>query len=104
MFRHSFECVLQLVQRARQSAAPELQEGAGQLPGCKIFLGFTSNLISSGTREVLKFLCKHKMVDVIVTTAGAMSALNEKRQSCSMTCNSTLSKAINYMQAVLKRI
>lgn len=38
---------------------------------CKIFLGFTSNLISSGAREVFRYLCKHRMVDVVVTTAGA---------------------------------
>jgi deoxyhypusine synthase len=38
----------------------------------KIFLGFTSNLISSGVREQLKFLMKHKMVDVLVTTAGGV--------------------------------
>lgn len=38
----------------------------------RIFLGYTSNQISSGQREVLKFLVKHKMVDVIVTTAGGI--------------------------------
>eukprot|EP01094_Clydonella_sp_ATCC50884_P029683 TRINITY_DN9378_c1_g1_i1.p1 TRINITY_DN9378_c1_g1~~TRINITY_DN9378_c1_g1_i1.p1 ORF type:complete len:362 (-),score=99.75 TRINITY_DN9378_c1_g1_i1:115-1158(-) len=39
---------------------------------CKVFLGYTSNLISSGLRETFKFLTKHKMVDVIVTTAGGI--------------------------------
>lgn len=39
---------------------------------CKIFLGFTSNLISSGVREQLKFLMKYKMIDVLVTTAGGV--------------------------------
>ena len=38
----------------------------------RIFLGYTSNQISSGQREVLRFLVKHKMVDVIVTTAGGI--------------------------------
>ena len=38
----------------------------------KIFLSFTSNQISCGQREVLRFLVKHKMVDVIVTTAGGI--------------------------------
>ena len=38
----------------------------------KIFLGFTSNLISSGVREALRFLCKHRLVDVLVTTAGGV--------------------------------
>ncbi|CAK4086540.1 unnamed protein product [Aphanomyces euteiches] len=39
---------------------------------CKIFLGYTSNLISSGLRETLRFLAQHKMVDVIVATAGGV--------------------------------
>ena len=38
----------------------------------KIFLGYTSNLISSGVREALRFLCKHRLVDVLVTTAGGV--------------------------------
>lgn len=38
----------------------------------KIFLGFTSNLISSGVRETLRFLAKNRMVDVLVTTAGGV--------------------------------
>ncbi|KAJ3674688.1 hypothetical protein LUZ60_005304 [Juncus effusus] len=39
---------------------------------CKIFLGFTSNLISSGIRETIRFLVQHRMVDVLVTTAGGI--------------------------------
>ncbi|XP_071947181.1 deoxyhypusine synthase-like [Antedon mediterranea] len=39
---------------------------------CTIFLGFTSNLISSGVREILKFLVQHNLVDCIVTTAGGV--------------------------------
>lgn len=42
------------------------------LPGCTIFLGYTSNLISSGVRESIRYLAEHKMVDVIVTTAGGI--------------------------------
>ena len=38
----------------------------------RIFLGYTSNQISSGQREVIKFLVQHGMVDVIVTTAGGI--------------------------------
>lgn len=37
-----------------------------------IFLGYTSNMISSGLREIIRYLCEHKMVDVIVTTAGGV--------------------------------
>jgi deoxyhypusine synthase len=38
----------------------------------RIFLGYTSNQISSGQREVIRFLVQHRMVDVIVTTAGGI--------------------------------
>ena len=39
---------------------------------CKIFLSFTSNMISSGVRETIRYLVQHKMVDVLVTTAGGI--------------------------------
>ncbi|XP_076153776.1 deoxyhypusine synthase isoform X2 [Alosa pseudoharengus] len=44
----------------------------GGRSGCTIFLGYTSNLISSGVRETIRYLAQHKMVDVIVTTAGGV--------------------------------
>lgn len=37
-----------------------------------IFMGYTSNLISSGLRETLRFLVQHKMVDAIVASAGGI--------------------------------
>ena len=37
-----------------------------------IFLGYTSNLVSSGLREVFRYLAENKKVDVIVTTAGGI--------------------------------
>jgi len=40
--------------------------------GVCIFLSFTSNMISSGIREVICYLVKNKMVDVLVTSAGAI--------------------------------
>nr|XP_003218769.1 PREDICTED: deoxyhypusine synthase [Anolis carolinensis]XP_008105128.1 PREDICTED: deoxyhypusine synthase [Anolis carolinensis] len=43
-----------------------------RLTGCTIFLGFTSNLISSGVRETIRYLVQHNMVDVLVTTAGGV--------------------------------
>ena len=39
---------------------------------CTIFLVFTSNIGSSGCREVIRYLCEHKIVSAIVTTAGAI--------------------------------
>jgi deoxyhypusine synthase len=38
----------------------------------RLFFAYTSNQISSGQREVIKFMVKNKMVDVIVTTAGGI--------------------------------
>ena len=37
-----------------------------------VFLGCTSNLISAGTRETIRWLLQHKKVDVLVTTAGGI--------------------------------
>ncbi len=39
---------------------------------CTIFLGYTSNMVSSGLRDVFRFLVEHKFVDVIVTTCGGV--------------------------------
>ncbi|KAJ3768953.1 Deoxyhypusine synthase [Lentinula raphanica] len=39
---------------------------------CNVFLGYTSNLISSGLREVILYLVKHKHVAAVVTTAGGI--------------------------------
>ncbi|CAA9997246.1 unnamed protein product [Nesidiocoris tenuis] len=39
---------------------------------CTIFLGYTSNMVSSGIRDSIRFLVQHKMVDCIVTTAGGV--------------------------------
>jgi deoxyhypusine synthase len=39
---------------------------------CTVFLAYTSNLVSSGLRESLRFLVQHRMVDVLVTTAGGV--------------------------------
>ena len=38
----------------------------------KIFLGYTSNMVSSGVREQIRYLVEHKLVDVLVTTAGGV--------------------------------
>eukprot|EP00768_Dysnectes_brevis_P002909 gnl/Dysnectes_brevis/2120_a2463_1276.p1 GENE.gnl/Dysnectes_brevis/2120_a2463_1276~~gnl/Dysnectes_brevis/2120_a2463_1276.p1 ORF type:complete len:406 (-),score=110.12 gnl/Dysnectes_brevis/2120_a2463_1276:121-1338(-) len=39
---------------------------------CKVFLGYTSNLVSSGLRSVIRFLVRHKMVDCVVSSAGGI--------------------------------
>ncbi|VDO75151.1 unnamed protein product, partial [Heligmosomoides polygyrus] len=43
-----------------------------RIPQCTIFLGYTSNLVSSGLREVLRFVVQHDFVDCIVTSAGGI--------------------------------
>ncbi|NPE26594.1 deoxyhypusine synthase [Methanococcoides sp. SA1] len=37
-----------------------------------IYLGYTSNMVSSGLRDIFRYLVKHKMIDLIVTTAGGI--------------------------------
>jgi deoxyhypusine synthase len=39
---------------------------------CTIFLGYTSNMVTSGLRDIFRYLVEHKFVDVIVTTAGGI--------------------------------
>ena len=39
---------------------------------CTIYLGYTSNMVSSGLRDIFRYLAKHKMIDVIVTTGGGI--------------------------------
>ncbi|XP_064616269.1 deoxyhypusine synthase-like [Liolophura sinensis] len=43
-----------------------------ELTNCTIFLAYTSNLISSGVRETIRYLVQHNMVDCITTTAGGI--------------------------------
>jgi len=39
---------------------------------CTIFLGYTSNMASAGIRDIIRFLVQHKLVDVLVSTAGGI--------------------------------
>jgi len=39
---------------------------------CKIILGYTSNMVTSGLRDIFRYLTEHKMVDIIVTTGGGI--------------------------------
>ncbi len=38
----------------------------------KIYFGYTSNMVSSGLREVIRWLVEHKKVDICVTTGGGV--------------------------------
>ena len=37
-----------------------------------IFLGYTSNMVSSGNRDIIRYLVKNKMISVLVTTTGGI--------------------------------
>ncbi|PVG01081.1 putative deoxyhypusine synthase [Serendipita vermifera] len=50
----------------------EVDHEARKATKCTIFLGFTSNLMSSGLREIIRFLVQYKHVSAIVTTAGGI--------------------------------
>jgi len=60
---------LQILARSQTIRDEETNESFN---GCTIFLGYTSNLISSGVRDTIRFLVQHKLVDCIVTTAGGV--------------------------------
>ena len=75
---HSESCYVQISWRLSDEVTPPETDAQPQEPDfakktrCKIFLGYTSNLVSAGTREQLKYLAKHRMVDVIVSSAGGI--------------------------------
>lgn len=56
---------MELINKMLHYKGPEGQK-------CKIYLGYTSNMISSGNRELIRYLCQHRLVDVICTTAGGI--------------------------------
>lgn len=58
---------------------PEFRKNAR----CTIFLGYTSNMVSCGMREYIRYLCQHKMVDSIVTTCGG---IEEDIMKCMAPC------------------
>lgn len=37
-----------------------------------IYLGYTSNMVTSGIREIIRYLAENRKVDVLVTTAGGI--------------------------------
>ncbi|GAA6011970.1 hypothetical protein JCM11491_000121 [Sporobolomyces phaffii] len=55
-----------------ESQTEELDPRVRAETRCSIFLGYTSNLVSSGLREVIRFLVQHKYVSCLVTTAGGI--------------------------------
>ena len=39
---------------------------------CFIYLGISSSVITSGMRDIITYLCQHKLIDQIVTTGCAV--------------------------------
>ena len=37
-----------------------------------VYLGYTSNMVTTGIREIIRYLVEHKLVDYLVTTAGGI--------------------------------
>ncbi|MEK6935342.1 MAG: deoxyhypusine synthase [Nanoarchaeota archaeon] len=37
-----------------------------------IYLGYTSNMVTTGIREIIRYLVEHRLVDYLVTTAGGI--------------------------------
>lgn len=54
------------------SAAAKVLSSCPACQADKIFLAYTSNLISSGMRDTFAYLARHRLIDAIVTTAGGV--------------------------------
>ena len=50
----------------------KLRESENEQERPLLIMGYTSNMMSCGIRETINFMCKHKLVDAIVTTGGGV--------------------------------
>jgi len=48
--------------KCKLTEVPEEEKSEYKKTNCTIFLSYTSNMISSGIREYIRFLVQHKMV------------------------------------------
>ena len=67
-------CSLQLDKKAQpvpeEALKPHLDEpGDRPVDNCTLFLGYTSNLISSGLRETIRYLVQNNMVSASVKSS-----------------------------------
>ncbi|GLG99266.1 Probable deoxyhypusine synthase [Gryllus bimaculatus] len=65
-------CRRQALPEDKEDDSFEEDEFIKRRSNCTIFLGYTSNMVSCGVRESIKFLAQHRMIDCIVTTAGGV--------------------------------
>nr|CAB3237645.1 deoxyhypusine synthase [Phallusia mammillata] len=77
-FGRAIEEIEKMIKKRNEPLSEENKQKADLNPikrkrtNCTIFLGYTSNMISSGIRKTLQFLTQHNLVDCIVTTAGGI--------------------------------
>lgn len=73
IMNHYFSCGFQASQFGLAIEQVNMMiESRKNNPGFKLFFGYTSNMISCGVREIIRFLAQHRMIDVIVTSAGGI--------------------------------
>lgn len=78
----------------------EVDQDVRRQTKCRIFLGYTSNLVSSGLREIIRFLVQHNYVHCLVTTAGG---IEEDLIKCLGPTYSTPQGSFNLDGATLRR-
>lgn len=67
-----------MIEKKKQPMSEEDKSRAENNPikrtptNCTIFLGYTSNMASAGTREHIRYLVQHNMVDCLVVSAGGI--------------------------------
>jgi deoxyhypusine synthase len=70
------------IEQQRTSCLADLSKGIDLLkviqrirkedPNTKLVFSYTSNIVSSGHREVIRYMCQHKLVDCVVTSCGGI--------------------------------
>ena len=63
-----------LVGQAREIFADliKLRKSANPSERPVVYLGYTSNMVTSGLRDIIRLLCENKLVDAVVTTGGGI--------------------------------
>lgn len=72
---HKYKITVMFISKSQLNWKPMdsgMEENPTRPTRCDIFLGYTSNLVSSGLREHIRFLAQHRLISCIVTTAGGV--------------------------------
>jgi len=65
-FESSVFVVTSLFAQISTKMSPKPEDKVMAATNCTIFLGYTSNMVSCGVRETIRFLVKHRMVRCFV--------------------------------------